>query len=729
MKKINTKIFLKVCFTLIATSAIFIGCGSSGDGSTGLDVTVVDGYIKEASVKDASGVSAIEIDGAKGLYRFNSSPSYPITVSGGRLAQTGLKFDVNLSTTSGTVISPITTIISDDDNIIGSLGATMGGLSEEELRSDFIKSDNTDLQKLAQLFYAVLLSSKATNNIKTRMASSSDTNLTSFFEKAIEDSSTSPNKNDILLLLNQAKDFNGSGSIEEFMKTTKSSIKVKSLIPNPILASFETNGSAYDVGMSNDELKAYVADGYEGLKIIDISEPSSPKLLASLDTDGFAQKVSLSNDGLKAYVADGYEGLKIIDISEPNSPRLLASLDTNGSVKDVSLSNDGLKAYVADGNEGLKIIDISDPNSPRLLASLDTNGTAEDVSVSSDGRIAYLSDGYEGLKIIDISGPSAPKLLASFGKDELITGVSGGGVSTSYPFASGVSLSNDGLKAYLAYGKSGLKIIDINDPSSPKLLAGFDSDVFISGIGFPDSSSIDSVSLSGDGKKAYVTAGYGLKVIDISNPGLPSLLASFDTDGKANSVSLSDNGLKAYVVAEATGLQIIDLSRDRQEVSNNANDIVLANDGLKAYVADGNEGLKVIDISEPSSPKLLASLDTDGYAQGVSLSNDGTKVYMADFDAGLKVIDISEPSSPSLIASLDTDGNTQSVSLSNDGTKAYLADGYAGLKIIDISEPSSPSLLASFKTRGDVRSVSLSNDGLKAYVGGNSNLEVISIDF
>jgi len=39
--------------------------------------------------------------------------------------------------------------------------------------------------------------------------------------------------------------------------------------------------------------------------------------------------------------------------------------------------------------------------------------------------------------------------------------------------------------------------------------------------------------------------------------------------------------------------------------------------GGYAYVADGYAGLKVIDVSDPTSPRIVGSVDTDDYADGV----------------------------------------------------------------------------------------------------------------
>ena len=56
--------------------------------------------------------------------------------------------------------------------------------------------------------------------------------------------------------------------------------------------------------------------------------------------------------------------------------------------------------------------------------------------------------------------------------------------------------------------------------------------------------------------------------------------------------------------------------------------VSVAISGTCAYVADMSSGLQVIDISIPSSPHLIGSCDTPGYAYGVAIS--GTCAYVAD---------------------------------------------------------------------------------------------------
>ena len=59
-------------------------------------------------------------------------------------------------------------------------------------------------------------------------------------------------------------------------------------------------------------------------------------LVGSYDTPDLATCVALS--GTTAYVADGSDGLQIIDVSTPTAPVLLGSYDTSGTARGVAFS-------------------------------------------------------------------------------------------------------------------------------------------------------------------------------------------------------------------------------------------------------------------------------------------------------------------------------------------------------------------------------------------------------
>lgn len=212
---------------------VFSGCNNNDNTTTSsesFDVTVVDGYIKEGNVTDANGQVASEIDATKGLYRFATEPSYPIKfiVGSGKLVDTNMTFDINMSATSGNVISPITTIINGDATTEANLITVLGGnLSSDELNGDYMQANNLDQAKLAQLAYAMLKDTNVTDGFKERIgvnfSATTDTNITALIENTRDNVvNNTLTKN----LLTSIESFSGNVSdIENQLSTVKSSFK------------------------------------------------------------------------------------------------------------------------------------------------------------------------------------------------------------------------------------------------------------------------------------------------------------------------------------------------------------------------------------------------------------------------------------------------------------------------------------------------------------------------
>ena len=117
--------------------------------------------------------------------------------------------------------------------------------------------------------------------------------------------------------------------------------------------------------------------------------------LDAVSTPGSAERSVIVGD--IAYVADGPQGLRVIDVSRPGSPRVAAHLNTPGEAVGITLAGD--HAYLADGPAGLRVLDISDPAAPTEVAAFDASGYVSDVLIQ--GGLAYLAAGASGLRIID----------------------------------------------------------------------------------------------------------------------------------------------------------------------------------------------------------------------------------------------------------------------------------------------------------------------------------------
>ncbi len=444
------------------------------------------------------------------------------------------------------------------------------------------------------------------------------------------------------------------------------------------VSSFDIDGAAFGLTVNGDYVYIADIDYRHGLRVIDVSTPSIPFEVISHDTIAFARKVAVSGNYL--YVTDAAQKLWVFDVSAPFFPLEVGSYNMPGAYGiDISVDN-----YLYVTALGLRVFDLSDPSKPSEVAYYEIGAPAE-VVVSGD--YAYLANGYEGFLVIDISDPSKPDLKCSI---------------PTYDEAEGVAVYGD--YAYVADRRSGLLVIDISDLPNQEV-GYYDTPAYTLGI-----------EISGD--YAYLAnESDGLRIIDVSNPGNPSEVGSYDPyDGPCDNLyrawEVAVSGNYAYVANERLGLRIIDITdpEDPYEVSfyitSSAFDVVVS--GNYAYVADATAGLKIIDISHPKSPIFVDSCGTPGQANSVAVYGD--YAYVVCHIAGLCVIDISDPEDPIEVGSFDTPG---SGSVAVYGDYAYLTDVSAGFWIIDISTPSNPTEVAHF----DWGTKGIAISGNYAYVG------------
>jgi len=189
---------------------------------------------------------------------------------------------------------------------------------------------------------------------------------------------------------------------------------------------------------------AFVADGQQGLQIINILDKTNPKITATYDTEGYANGIFI--DGNLAYLADGDQGISIINVTDKTNPILTSTIDTNGFAKKICISDD--YAYIAVDDQGLVIINIFDKTNPEITGSFDTPGTANGIFV--EGNYAYVADGANGMCIIDISNKTNPILT---------------GVIDTNGFAENISVSANYV--YVADRMNGLCTIDASNPFLP----------------------------------------------------------------------------------------------------------------------------------------------------------------------------------------------------------------------------------------------------------------------
>jgi hypothetical protein len=216
-----------------------------------------------------------------------------------------------------------------------------------------------------------------------------------------------------------------------------------------------------------------VADGFEGLVVVDVSDPLAPQRLGGLDTAGEA--FDLSVRGSLVVIADGDAGLAVVDVADPAAPALLSTLPLPGLfVRGVDLSADGrLAVAVGSGGGGgggggdlilvstkdlgpgdnLAVIDLAVPASPAVVGSTQV-GDPQDVAVrGSLAVVADLSFSF-GMTTVDLSDPVNPAVAASVDPNlgGLLVDVA---LSGSFAFGADVFFVN------------GVPIVEVSDPAAP----------------------------------------------------------------------------------------------------------------------------------------------------------------------------------------------------------------------------------------------------------------------
>ena len=167
--------------------------------------------------------------------------------------------------------------------------------------------------------------------------------------------------------------------------------KVVKTISEPVLKHPRAIAIQFRYGFVVDE---------EGLKILDLTMPGEARVIEGAHIP-LAEAHDVYVARTYAYVANGKEGIAIIDVEQPEKPRLDQTYTADGKLNDVhqvkvAMTNASLFAYVADGHNGMRILQLTSPETmpeyagfsprpqPLLIATFKTKGEALAISKGLD---------------------------------------------------------------------------------------------------------------------------------------------------------------------------------------------------------------------------------------------------------------------------------------------------------------------------------------------------------
>ena len=149
--------------------------------------------------------------------------------------------------------------------------------------------------------------------------------------------------------------------------------------------------------------------------VIDVTNPSMPKVVGATDVCCIPQKKRMISDNM--VIGSRGSTVRIMDVSNPAKPVEKGSVsDSTRLDSTVGIAIADSKAYVS-GYHRFNTIDISDPTKLEILATLTDyvhiSGDTRDVEIN--GNYAFIADfGKGAIVVVDISQPTAPTFHSLF---------------------------------------------------------------------------------------------------------------------------------------------------------------------------------------------------------------------------------------------------------------------------------------------------------------------------
>lgn len=375
--------------------------------------------------------------------------------------------------------------------------------------------------------------------------------------------------------------------------------------------------------------------------------------LSEVATPGIAQWVALEGD--HAYVADGWEGLTIVDVTNPHELRFVSNYEPPHRVGPENLCNvfcvsvkNGI-AY-ASGFFGLSVIDVSDPYMPfqvDRIAFVDTvfGIPTDDGNIFGSSAILgdrlYIAvgsvateDSATGLYELEISDPFHPEIVSLYTRN------------TGSPQFVQIQ---DSVLAVAANWSLHLFTISATGSLTPRdsltdiiFHTGDVGDLTIQG---------NTVLLAGTGG----TTQGGITNIDISNLDSIYIREDFSLPTNFNCVQMSDSiGFAGYFHSNLLKLRLKpDGFLDSTGfIGSNANvrGVAVKDDAL--YATSRNEGLIIFDVSDRANPVLLDRIPLGDPLRPIVLEN---YLCIGNIEPLAAIFDVSISTSPQVIDTIHRD--------------------------------------------------------------------------
>jgi hypothetical protein len=230
-------------------------------------------------------------------------------------------------------------------------------------------------------------------------------------------------------------------------------------------------------------------------------------LVAHCDLGGKSDAVQIMVQGGHAYIGHGFSnGISTLDVRDPKNPKVVDFIDCPPGTRAFHLQahgdllltvnapsvwnmkefadgtayfnmspNDILQNQLSRFTSGLRVYDISKPDRPVEIGFMPISGLGPQRIWYTGGRYAYVSIHFAGFTdhiftVVDLIDPRRPEVV---GKCWIPGMWAGGGETPTWKAGRRYAMHHclvTGNLAYAAWRDGGMTVIDISEPTAPKLL-------------------------------------------------------------------------------------------------------------------------------------------------------------------------------------------------------------------------------------------------------------------
>jgi WD40 repeat protein len=454
------------------------------------------------------------------------------------------------------------------------------------------------------------------------------------------------------------------------------------------------------------------------VQVFDLSNPKNPRFVGQTGIlPGIVKSIIADGEHLYILAESGF--LILLGINNPTNPQIKASLELSTPVQGLAVM-DGI-AYIAGGHSGLQVIDVSDPARLHHLSWIDTGFDA--YAVAAVGDYLYVTGQYDteqfvtdfkgGLQVIEISNPTSPRVV--------------GALDLPY-FAQAIVIFED--FAYLA--SNGLRVIDISEPSAPRQVSAHEEEYFYDDLAILDGYAFLSTSQYGD----IVPQPRMIRsVVDIRNPDhpkpvdLPTQINHFSRSASGRLISFHEDLI--YTVAEG-GLRVLEAKSLQPMVESNLVTFVadIAVSDAYAYIVNGFDTLNIINLGNPGEPTSLGAYRCAGCLALYAVAVADDLVYLGFWDGGIHVVDVRDKNFPTFVTYLDTEGGA--LSIAADSNYLYVIPDISDhalrphFRIFDVQNPARPIEIGAIGLSGNRYSKIILAEN-RAYLSSEGRIEIIDL--